>query len=136
MIPNPTVLNEDVQEENLKYYTSSYTSIKQLLSVPPIVPIQHCHDKSKSYFNGPIDSLAGQDVLLEAIQNNDEDKIKEILQETDRINLHTIMDSRKYTLLHIAAYNNNFIIFRDLIEHVKKQYKQKAKQMISTWVNK
>ncbi|CAK59282.1 unnamed protein product (macronuclear) [Paramecium tetraurelia] len=138
MFPNISVLNEEFDEDQHRQIVASYSDIKKLLS-PPTAKIQSDiifdRHKAKSHTHGLIESKGAEQYLIKVIQNNDLSEIQNLLDEAESINIYTITDHKKYTLLHLAAYNNNLDTVRLLINHVKKQHKHKCASILTEWVN-
>ncbi|CAD8089631.1 unnamed protein product [Paramecium primaurelia] len=138
MFPNISILNEEFDEDQPRQIVSSYSDIKKLLS-PPANKIQSDiyidRHKAKSHTYGLIESKGAEQYLIKVIQNNDLSEIQNLLDEAENINIYTITDHKKYTLLHLAAYNNNLDTVKLLINHVKKQHKHKCMSILTEWVN-
>ncbi|CAK59529.1 unnamed protein product (macronuclear) [Paramecium tetraurelia] len=138
MFPNISVLNEEFDEDQPRLIAVSYSDIKKLLSPPPakiqpeIIVDKH---KAKSHTYGLIESKGVESHLIKIIQNNDQVEIQNVLDEVENINIQSIIDHKKYTLLHLAAYNNNLDTVKMLINHVKKQHKHKCMSILTEWVN-
>ncbi|CAD8192768.1 unnamed protein product [Paramecium pentaurelia] len=138
MFPNISILNEEINEDQPRLIALSYTDIKKLLSPPPAKiqsEIVVERSKAKSHTHGLIESKGAEQYLIKVIQNNDLAEISNLLDEAENINIYTIIDHKKYTLLHLAAYNNNLDTVKLLINHVKKQHKHKYMKILTEWVN-
>ncbi|CAD8090952.1 unnamed protein product [Paramecium primaurelia] len=138
MFPNISILNEEINEDQPRLIALSYTDIKKLLSPPPVKiqsEIVVERSKAKSHTHGLIESKGAEQYLIKVIQNNDLAEISNLLDEAENINIYTIIDHKKYTLLHLAAYNNNLDTVKLLINHVKKQHKHKYMKILTEWVN-
>ncbi|CAD8104874.1 unnamed protein product [Paramecium sonneborni] len=138
MFPNISILNEEYDIDQPRQIASSYSDIKKLLS-PPTAKIKSEinfeRNKTKSHTHGLIESKGAEQYLIKVIQNNDLSEIQNLLDEAENINIYTIIDHKKYTLLHLAAYNNNLDTVKLLINHVKKQHKHKCTSILTEWVN-
>ncbi|CAD8203286.1 unnamed protein product [Paramecium octaurelia] len=138
MFPNISVLNEEFDEDQPRLIAVSYSDIKKLLSPPPAkiqseIVVERF--KAKSHTLGLIESKGVESHLIKIIQNNDQVEIQSLLEEVENINIQSIIDHKKYTLLHLAAYNNNLDTVKMLINHVKKQHKHNCQSILTEWVN-
>ena len=75
------------------------------------------------------------EAVIQISSHNDKERLRAYLSMNSSINVLEIIDSRQYTLCHIACINNNMEMLEIFIDYINANFFH-LKHKISEWVNK